>query len=87
MKRRKIVTDNDRDDHTPAIIFIDEINTIATKRFDAQTGADWEVQQILLKLLNQMDSFEQGSNVKVHIHKMVDSDTNILSGYHGYESG
>jgi len=48
-----------------AIIFIDEIDAIATKRFDAQTGADREVQRILLELLNQMDGFDQTSNVKV----------------------
>lgn len=52
-------------ENSPAIIFIDEIDAIATKRFDAQTGADREVQRILLELLNQMDGFEQGSNVKV----------------------
>ncbi|TRM61862.1 P-loop containing nucleoside triphosphate hydrolase protein [Schizophyllum amplum] len=51
--------------NAPAIIFIDEIDAIATKRFDAQTGADREVQRILLELLNQMDGFDQGSNVKV----------------------
>ncbi|KAG1888390.1 P-loop containing nucleoside triphosphate hydrolase protein [Suillus subluteus] len=38
-----------------AIIFIDEIDAIATKRFYTQTGADREVQYILLELLNQMD--------------------------------
>jgi 26S proteasome regulatory subunit T3 len=27
-------------DNAPAIIFIDEVDAIATKRFDAQTGAD-----------------------------------------------
>jgi 26S proteasome regulatory subunit T3 len=70
--------------NSPAIIFTDEINAIATKRFDAQTGADREVQRILLELLNQMDGFNQGSNVKVRIHGILDSDTNILSGYHGY---
>ena len=37
---------------SPAIVFIDEVDAIATKRFDAQTGAD---QRILLELLNQMD--------------------------------
>lgn len=52
-------------ENSPAIIFIDEIDAIATKRFDAQTGADREVQRILLELLNQMDGFEQSSNVKV----------------------
>lgn len=53
-------------ENAPSIIFIDEIDAIATKRFDAQTGADREVQRILLELLNQMDGFDQGSNVKVY---------------------
>ncbi|KAF9209698.1 26S proteasome regulatory subunit 6B [Haplosporangium sp. Z 27] len=52
-------------ENSPAIIFIDEVDAIATKRFDAQTGADREVQRVLLELLNQMDGFDQGSNVKV----------------------
>lgn len=52
-------------ENSPAIIFIDEIDAIATKRFDAQTGADREVQRILLELLNQMDGFDQHTNVKV----------------------
>jgi 26S proteasome regulatory subunit T3 len=52
-------------ENAPAIIFIDEIDAIATKRFDAQTGADREVQRILLELLNQMDGFDQHVNVKV----------------------
>eukprot|EP01040_Poterioochromonas_malhamensis_P008388 gene8388-9074_t len=52
-------------ENAPAIVFIDEIDAIATKRFDAQTGADREVQRILLELLNQMDGFDQTTNVKV----------------------
>ena len=52
-------------ENAPAIVFIDEIDSIATKRFDAQTGADREVQRILLELLNQMDGFDQSTNVKV----------------------
>ncbi|KAL1923499.1 uncharacterized protein VTP21DRAFT_8479 [Calcarisporiella thermophila] len=52
-------------ENAPSIIFIDEIDAIATKRFDAQTGADREVQRILLELLNQMDGFDQTSNIKV----------------------
>merc|ERR1712100_389622 len=47
------------------IIFIDEVDAIATKRFDAQTGADREVQRILMELLTQMDGFDQSVNVKV----------------------
>ena len=52
-------------ENSPSIIFIDEIDAIATKRFDAQTGADREVQRILLELLNQMDGFDTTVNVKV----------------------
>jgi len=52
-------------ENSPAIIFIDEVDAIATKRFDAQTGADKEVQRILLEILTQMDGFDQTSNVKV----------------------
>jgi 26S proteasome regulatory subunit T3 len=49
----------------PTVIFIDEVDAIATKRFDAQTGADREVQRVLLELLNQMDGFDQTSQVMV----------------------
>ena len=58
-------------ENAPAIIFIDEIDAIATKRFDAQTGADREVQRILLELLNQMDGFDQDSNVKVSLSTLI----------------
>ena len=51
-------------ENSPCIVFIDEVDAIATKRFDAQTGADREVQRILLELLNQMDGFDQTTNVK-----------------------
>lgn len=30
-------------ENAPSIIFIDEIDAVGTKWFDAQTGADWEV--------------------------------------------
>lgn len=49
----------------PSIIFIDEVDSIATKRFDASTSADREVQRVLIELLNQMDGFDQNTNVKV----------------------
>ena len=52
-------------ENAPAIIFIDEVDAIATARFDAQTGADREVQRILMELLAQMDGFDQTVNVKV----------------------
>lgn len=49
----------------PSIVFIDEVDSIATKRFDASTSADREVQRVLIELLNQMDGFDQTTNVKV----------------------
>lgn len=52
-------------ENAPAIIFVDEVDAIATARFDAQTGADREVQRILMELLTQMDGFEQSTHVKV----------------------
>lgn len=52
-------------ENAPSIIFVDEVDAIATARFDAQTGADREVQRILMELLTQMDGFEQNTNVKV----------------------
>lgn len=52
-------------ENAPSIVFIDEIDAIGTKRFDSQTGADREVQRILLELLNQMDGFDQQTQVKV----------------------
>lgn len=35
------------------------------RRFDTQTGADREVQRVLIELLTQMDGFDQTVNVKV----------------------
>jgi 26S proteasome regulatory subunit T3 len=75
-------------ENAPAIIFIDEIDAIATKRFDAQTGADREVQRILLELLNQMDGFDQGSNVKVSLARRRRGGARLtcrLAGHHGDE--
>ena len=54
-------------ENSPCIIFIDEVDAIATQRFEAQTGSDREVQRILLELLNQMDGFDQQTTVKVRL--------------------
>jgi 26S proteasome regulatory subunit T3 len=52
-------------EHAPAILFIDEVDSIATKRFDAEHGSDREVQRVLMELLAQMDGFDQTTSVKV----------------------
>mmetsp|Transcript_9952 Transcript_9952/g.15009 ORF Transcript_9952/g.15009 Transcript_9952/m.15009 type:complete len:430 (-) Transcript_9952:36-1325(-) len=49
----------------PAIIFIDEIDAIGTKRFDSEKHGDREVQRTMLELLNQMDGFSASVGVKV----------------------
>lgn len=56
-------------ENAPAIIFIDEVDAIATARFDAQTGADREVQRILMELLNQVTS-EKG-NEKERLYAVI----------------
>lgn len=47
------------------IKIVQNVIDVSICRFDAQTGADREVQRILLELLNQMDGFDQTTNVKV----------------------
>ena len=49
----------------PAIIFIDEIDAIGTKRFDSELSGDREVQRTMLELLNQLDGFTSSDAVKV----------------------
>jgi len=50
---------------TPAIIFIDELDAIGTKRFDSEKAGDREVQRTMLELLNQLDGFSSSSQIKV----------------------
>ena len=52
-------------ENAPAIIFIDEIDSIAQKRYDAGHNHDRETQRILMELLAQMDGFDQTTGVKV----------------------
>lgn len=49
----------------PAIIFIDELDAIGTKRFDSDKSGDREVQRTMLELLNQMDGFSSDTRIKV----------------------
>merc|ERR1712025_1050380 len=49
----------------PAIIFIDELDAIGTKRFDSEKAGDREVQRTMLELLNQLDGFQPNLEVKV----------------------
>lgn len=49
----------------PAIIFVDELDAIGTKRFDSDKSGDREVQRTMLELLNQLDGFSSNDNIKV----------------------
>jgi proteasome regulatory subunit len=49
----------------PAIIFIDEIDAIGSKRLDMATSGDREVQRTLMQLLAELDGFETLDDVKV----------------------
>jgi len=49
----------------PAIIFIDELDAIGTKRFDSEKAGDREVQRTMLELLNQLDGFTSTAQIKV----------------------
>jgi proteasome regulatory subunit len=49
----------------PAIVFIDEIDSIAARRVDIGTSGEREVQRTLMQLLAEMDGFKPLDRVKV----------------------
>ena len=49
----------------PAIIFVDELDAVGTKRFDSELSGDREVQRTMLELLNQLDGFTSTEAIKV----------------------
>jgi 26S proteasome regulatory subunit T2 len=53
------------DDMAPSIVFIDEIDAVGTKRYDSTSGGEREIQRTMLELLNQLDGFDERSDVKV----------------------
>eukprot|EP00929_Paragymnodinium_shiwhaense_P013507 TRINITY_DN121355_c0_g1_i1.p1 TRINITY_DN121355_c0_g1~~TRINITY_DN121355_c0_g1_i1.p1 ORF type:complete len:399 (-),score=119.33 TRINITY_DN121355_c0_g1_i1:79-1275(-) len=52
-------------EHAPSIIFMDEVDSIGSSRVEGEQGGDSEVQRTMLELLNQLDGFEEASNIKV----------------------
>jgi len=52
-------------EHAPSIIFMDEVDSIGSTRVEGSEGGDSEVQRTMLELLNQLDGFEEASNIKV----------------------
>jgi len=49
----------------PAIVFIDEIDSIGAKRLEIATSGDREVQRTLMQLLAELDGFDPIGEVKV----------------------
>ena len=52
-------------EHEPAIIFIDEIDAIASKRTESKTSGDAEVQRTMMQLLSEMDGFEERGDIRL----------------------
>jgi len=53
------------EEYAPAIVFIDEIDAIGTKRYESNSGGEREIQRTMLELLNQLDGFDSRGDVKV----------------------
>ena len=49
------------EEHSPSIVFIDEIDAVGTKRYDSNSGGEREIQRTMLELLNQLDGFDSRS--------------------------
>ncbi len=50
---------------SPSIIFIDEIDAVASKRLDASVSGEREVQRTLMQLLAEIDGFDPLGDVKI----------------------
>lgn len=53
------------EEHAPSIVFIDEIDAVGSKRYEATSGGEREIQRTMLELLNQLDGFDSKADVKV----------------------
>eukprot|EP00382_Lankesteria_abbotti_P002990 CAMPEP_0113849714 /NCGR_PEP_ID=MMETSP0372-20130328/3334_1 /TAXON_ID=340204 /ORGANISM="Lankesteria abbotti" /LENGTH=336 /DNA_ID=CAMNT_0000819635 /DNA_START=36 /DNA_END=1042 /DNA_ORIENTATION=+ /assembly_acc=CAM_ASM_000359 len=50
---------------SPAIVFVDELDAVGSKRQDSELSGDREVQRTMLELLNQLDGFHSDDRIKV----------------------
>jgi proteasome regulatory subunit len=53
------------EEREPAVIFIDEIDAIASKRTDSKTSGDAEVQRTMMQLLSEMDGFDSRGQISI----------------------
>ena len=51
--------------HEPSVLFIDEIDAIASKRTESKTSGDAEVQRTMMQLLSEMDGFEDRGEIRI----------------------
>src|SRR6056297_361737 len=52
-------------DKAPAILFIDELDAIGSKRIKVATSGDREVQRTLMQLLSELDGFNNRGDIRV----------------------
>ena len=52
-------------ENEPAVIFIDEIDAIASKRTESKTSGDAEVQRTMMQLLSEMDGFNERGEIRI----------------------
>ncbi|MDD9954435.1 MAG: AAA family ATPase [Candidatus Woesearchaeota archaeon] len=52
-------------EHAPAIVFIDELDSLAAKRIDLGTSGEREVQRTFMQFLAEIDGFKNLDNVKI----------------------
>ncbi|WP_144901763.1 proteasome-activating nucleotidase Pan1 [Halobellus captivus] len=52
-------------ENEPAVLFIDEIDAIASKRTDSKTSGDAEVQRTMMQLLSEMDGFDDRGDIRI----------------------
>ncbi|WP_138004905.1 proteasome-activating nucleotidase Pan2 [Halalkalirubrum salinum] len=49
----------------PAVVFIDEIDAVASRRTDSKTSGDAEVQRTMMQLLSEMDGFDDRGEIRI----------------------
>ena len=52
-------------ENEPAVLFIDEIDAIASKRTESKTSGDAEVQRTMMQLLSEMDGFDDRGEIRI----------------------
>jgi len=52
-------------EHEPAIIFIDEVDAVASTRTESKTSGDAEVQRTMMQLLSEMDGFDDRGEIRI----------------------